>query len=81
LNKIYSTPRPKRAEKVKLPPKVVSIMASLSTESHHRYTQRENQASESHEALELKDKALCDIEKIKRKYKFNGPIFSKKLAH
>lgn len=56
-------------------------MASLSTESHHRYTQRENQASESHEALELKDKALCDIEKIKRKYKFNGPIFSKKLAH
>ena len=54
-----SSPRPKRAEKVKSTPRVVSIMASMDAEARHRFTERANEASERKEAVRQEKKSLC----------------------
>ncbi|NQZ89660.1 MAG: hypothetical protein HRT54_18955 [Colwellia sp.] len=54
-----STPRPKRAEKVKSTPRVVSIMASMDAEARHRFTERANEASKRKEAVRQEKKLLC----------------------
>ena len=54
-----SSPRPKRAEKVKSTPRVVSIMASMDAEARHRFTERANEASERKEAVRQEKKLLC----------------------
>jgi hypothetical protein len=53
-----STPRPKRAVKVKSTPRVVSIMASMDAETRHRFTERANEVSERKELIRQEKNAL-----------------------
>jgi len=63
-----STPRPKRAEKVTVSPRVVSIMASMDAATCQRFTERANQASDRKEALQqaTKEKLLLEQRRLSR---------------
>lgn len=49
---------PKRTVKIKVTPKVVSIMVSMDEEARHRFTERANKASERNEAAQQEKKEL-----------------------
>jgi hypothetical protein len=53
-----STPRPKRAVKVKSTPRVVSIMASMDAETRHRFKERANEVSERKELVRQEKNVL-----------------------